>query len=87
LDCVYLKRIECWKSCEIPVNLRRYNEVIRARSAKKNYVSHGTSGNWRWHAWRLLALWGLVLAAYSNSFQAGLVFDSANVIAGDPRIR
>jgi protein O-mannosyl-transferase len=44
-------------------------------------------GTWSRHAWRLAALWVLVLAAYSNSFQAGLVFDSANVIAGDPRIR
>ena len=42
---------------------------------------------WRRHVWGLAALWILVLAAYSNSFQAGLVFDSANVIAGDPRIR
>ena len=42
---------------------------------------------WRRHAWRMLALWALVLAAYSNSFRAGLVFDSAMVITGDTRIR
>ena len=42
---------------------------------------------WRRHAWRMLALWALVLAAYSNSFQAGLVFDSAAVISQDTRIR
>jgi tetratricopeptide (TPR) repeat protein len=35
----------------------------------------------------MLALWALVLAAYSNSFQAGLVFDSAMAITGDARIR
>jgi tetratricopeptide (TPR) repeat protein len=35
----------------------------------------------------MLALWALVLAAYSNSFQAGLVFDSAMVITGDTRIQ
>jgi tetratricopeptide (TPR) repeat protein len=35
----------------------------------------------------VLALWALVLAAYSNSFRAGLVFDSAMVITGDTRIR
>jgi tetratricopeptide (TPR) repeat protein len=32
-------------------------------------------------------LWTLALAAYSNSFQAGMVFDNAVVIAKDPRIR
>jgi protein O-mannosyl-transferase len=42
---------------------------------------------WRPHAWRLLALWALVLAAYSNSIPAGLVFDSAAVISQDARIR
>src|SRR5580700_6768186 len=41
---------------------------------------------WRRHAWRILALWVLVLAAYSNSFQAGLVFDSAAVISEDARV-
>ncbi len=42
---------------------------------------------WRRHAWRLLAIWGLVFVAYSNSFQAALVFDNAAVIGEDPRIR
>ena len=42
--------------------------------------------DWR-HAWRLLALWALVLAAYSNSFQAGLVLDSPMVISQDARIQ
>jgi tetratricopeptide (TPR) repeat protein len=32
-------------------------------------------------------LWTVLLAAYSNSFQAGLVFDNAPVIGEDPRIR
>ncbi|MGA9624083.1 MAG: DUF1736 domain-containing protein, partial [Bryobacteraceae bacterium] len=35
----------------------------------------------------MLALWALVLAAYSNSFQAGLVFDSAMAITRDARIQ
>jgi hypothetical protein len=34
----------------------------------------------------MLALWALALAAYSNSFQAGLVFDSAAVISEDARV-
>ncbi len=32
---------------------------------------------WRRHGWRLLSIWGLLLIAYSNSFQAGLVFDNS----------
>ncbi len=35
----------------------------------------------------MLALWALVLAAYSNSFQTGLVFDSAIAITRDARIQ
>jgi len=42
---------------------------------------------WCRHAWRMLALWVLVLAAYSNSFQSGLVFDNAVVISLDARIQ
>jgi len=42
---------------------------------------------WRRHAWRMAALWALVLAAYSNSFQAGLVFDNAPGISRDARIQ
>ena len=38
------------------------------------------------HGWRILALWLLVAAAYSNSWQAGLVFDSSAVILDDPRV-
>ncbi len=34
----------------------------------------------------MLALWALVLTAYSNSFQTGLVFDSAAVISEDARV-
>ena len=42
---------------------------------------------WQRHWWRLLALGGLVLVAYSNSFQGALVFDNASAIGEDPRIR
>src|SRR5271165_2027666 len=42
---------------------------------------------WRRHGWRLLAIWGLVLIAYSNSSQSGLVFDNFSIIGRDPRIR
>jgi tetratricopeptide (TPR) repeat protein len=39
------------------------------------------------YGWRIVALLILVFAAYSNSFTAGLVFDSVPVIEQDPRIR
>jgi tetratricopeptide (TPR) repeat protein len=42
---------------------------------------------WRRHGWRLLAILGLVFVAYSNSFQAALVFDNASTIGEDPRIQ
>ena len=50
-------------------------------------MTGGTGRTWRRHGFRLLAIWGLVLVAYSNSFQAALVFDNASVIGADPRIR
>lgn len=39
------------------------------------------------HRWRMLALSALTFAAYSNSFQGGLIFDSSQVILHDARIR
>ncbi len=44
-------------------------------------------GTWQPHLWRLLAIWALVFAAYSNSFQAGLTFDNALVLGADTRIQ
>jgi tetratricopeptide (TPR) repeat protein len=55
--------------------------------ATQNIVAGGANGIWRRHGWRILALWVLVFAAYSNSFQASLLFDSPPVIEQDPRIR
>ena len=42
---------------------------------------------WRRHGLRLALLWAGMLAAYSNSFNSGLIFDNAFIIGGDPRIR
>src|SRR5271157_3715075 len=56
-------------------------------AATPGSLAGGRGRPWRRHAWRLLAIWGLVLVAYSNSFQGALVFDSASVIGRDPRIR
>jgi hypothetical protein len=35
---------------------------------------------WQAHSWRFLAIWALLAAAYSNSFQFGLVLDNASII-------
>jgi protein O-mannosyl-transferase len=40
----------------------------------------------RRHLWRLLLLWALAFAAYSDSFDTGLLFDSSEVISHDPRL-
>jgi tetratricopeptide (TPR) repeat protein len=38
------------------------------------------------HAWRIAALWILLFAAYSNSFEGGLIFDNDLAILQDARI-
>ncbi len=42
---------------------------------------------WLRHACRIAALWIVSFAAYSNSFDSGLVFDNAAIIGHDARIR
>ncbi len=64
---------------------RRLREEIAA--PKQRLATAGERRGWRRHAWRLLAVWCLLLTAYSNSFQNALVFDNAPVIGQDPRIR
>jgi tetratricopeptide (TPR) repeat protein len=68
---------------------RKSRRVRRASqpAARKNSSVETAHPAWRRHAWRMLALWALALAAYSNSFQAGLVFDSAMAITRDARIQ
>jgi tetratricopeptide (TPR) repeat protein len=51
-------------------------------------VSAPAGATTRWgHAYRIAALWFLAFVAYTNSFESGLVFDNASIIAQDPRIR
>jgi tetratricopeptide (TPR) repeat protein len=71
------------KETRKPRRLRRASPPV-ARDQASVQAAHPA---WRRHAWRMLALWALVLAAYSNSFQAGLVFDSAMAITRDARIQ
>jgi len=42
----------------------------------------------RWwpHVWKIAVLWALVLAAYSNSFDAGFVYDNESAILVDARV-
>jgi tetratricopeptide (TPR) repeat protein len=65
---------------------RRSREALRP-TAKQPDATAGERQGWRLHCWRLLAIWGILFIAYSNSFQAGLVFDNSSVIGQDPRIR
>src|SRR5687768_13864440 len=41
---------------------------------------------WIPHGWRILLLWALLLAVYSNSFQAALIFDNDLAILRDTRL-
>jgi protein O-mannosyl-transferase len=41
---------------------------------------------WWPHLWKLALLWALVLAAYSNSFDAGFVYDNESAILEDARV-
>jgi tetratricopeptide (TPR) repeat protein len=70
----------------------KFDKRRRSRAASlpvaKQSVAAGRTGRISLqYGWRLLAIWGLVAVAYSNSFQAALVFDNASVIGDDPRIR
>jgi protein O-mannosyl-transferase len=42
--------------------------------------------SWWPHLWKLALLWALVLAAYSNSFDAGFVYDNESAILADARV-
>ena len=71
------------KETRKPRRVRRASQPV----AREHVSVQAAHPAWRRHAWRMLALWALVLAAYSNSFQAGLVFDSSPMILQDARIR
>jgi tetratricopeptide (TPR) repeat protein len=69
------------------IDKRRRPREASQPAATEGFAAGGTVRIWRPHGWRLLAIGGLALVAYSNSFQAALVFDNASVIGQDPRIR
>jgi protein O-mannosyl-transferase len=74
---------------------RGMGKIAKQRTSREETspasTQHVATGNrvrpWRRHVWQLLAIWGLILIAYSNSAQSGLVFDNSSIIGRDPRIR
>src|SRR5271168_4006574 len=58
-------------------------QPVAATAKRPGWQRHG----WQRHGWRLIAIWGILFIAYSDSFQAGLVLDNAAIIGQDPRIR
>ena len=60
---------------------RRNRPVIRATA-----IPTATPSVWWPHAWKIALLWALVLAAYSNSFDAGFVYDNESAILQDARV-
>jgi tetratricopeptide (TPR) repeat protein len=55
-------------------------------AAKPHFAGKLVSQVWSQHG-RLLLLWALTLAAYSNSFQGAILFDNAPALLQDPRTR
>jgi tetratricopeptide (TPR) repeat protein len=56
-------------------------------AARQHFVHKIVSLVWSQHGRRLLLLWALALAAYSNSFHGGIFFDNTPALLQDPRIR
>jgi protein O-mannosyl-transferase len=56
----------------------------RSRRVRPPAATHPP--HWWPHLWRLALLWALVLAAYSNSFDAGFVYDNESAILEDARV-
>ncbi len=69
-----------------PAKQPKRNEAI-GPEGKRPVAAAARRPRWKSHGWRLLAIWGLLAIAYSNSFQSGLVLDNASIIGQDPRIR
>jgi tetratricopeptide (TPR) repeat protein len=71
------------KATRKPRRLRQASQPVSPEDSS----SRPARRTWRRHAWSMLALWALLLVTYSNSFQAGLVFDNSRAILRDARIR
>jgi tetratricopeptide (TPR) repeat protein len=65
---------------------RRSRETPPA-AARQHFARKIVSLVWSRHGRRLLLLWALALAAYSNSFHGGIFFDNIPALLEDPRIR
>jgi tetratricopeptide (TPR) repeat protein len=71
----------------VKVDKRRRPRRTPPPVATTKLAAGGAYPVWWRHGLRLVALWAFLFAAYSNSFTAGLLFDSSPVIEQDPRIR
>jgi protein O-mannosyl-transferase len=60
--------------------------VQRESAPAVHAVAIATHPAWWPHVWRIALLWALVLAAYSNSFDAGFVYDNESAILDDARV-
>ena len=64
------------------VRLKKGNRTRRVRPVA---VAKRPSRWWP-HVWKIALLWALVFAAYSNSFDAGFVYDNESAILQDARV-
>ena len=76
-----------WREHVAKIGKRHGSRETLPAGPKRPAVAGRPRRAWLGHGWRLLAIWGILFIAYSNSFQNGLVLDSASVIGQDPRIR
>src|SRR6516165_3602817 len=61
-------------------------EKVASPPPAPTVTNSGPAGDRQRHALFVLALWGITLLSYANSFQAGLVFDNSQVILQDSRL-
>ncbi|MGA2215513.1 MAG: hypothetical protein ABSH31_19730, partial [Bryobacteraceae bacterium] len=65
----------------------RRSREARPQAARQPLERRSARPAWRQHGRRLLLLWVLALAAYSNSFHGAIVFDNTSLLLEDPRIQ
>jgi len=59
---------------------------MKKKPARTPKAAIPTRPSWWPHLWKLALLWAFVLAAYSNSFDAGFVYDNESAILEDAHV-
>ena len=59
---------------------------MKKKPARTPKAAIPTRPSWWPHLWKLALLWAFVLAAYSNSFDAGFVYDFDRLVDNAHRI-